>query len=103
MPARPQALTVRPTPAAPAGNKQSLDVNYFHLSSYAPTLAIWLADYPRQMLEIFHQVAHEVVTRHFEDYDLVHEDIFVRITHLPVKCAPPPLPAPAIRRAPTGW
>lgn len=65
-------------------NKQSLEVSYLHLSHAAPILAIWVADIPKVMLEIFHEVAKQCVLRLFPDYERVHKEIFVRITHLPI-------------------
>ena len=47
---------------------QSLVISYLHLSRFAPTLAIWLADAPRPMLELFDAVAKDVVRARFPDY-----------------------------------
>ncbi len=40
-----------------AENRQSLPVSYLHLSHDKPVLAIWLADVPKAMLEMFDEVA----------------------------------------------
>jgi hypothetical protein len=39
-----------------ANNGQSLLVDYYHISKMVPTIAIWLADIPSQMLEILDEV-----------------------------------------------
>jgi DNA replication licensing factor MCM2 len=65
-------------------NFQSLEVSYVHLSTEVPTLAIWLADAPKGMLEVFNEVATAVVLQQFDDYSAIHDSIFVRITDLPV-------------------
>ena len=68
-------------------NRQSLEVNYFHLSQYVPILAVWVADEPKIMLEYFHGVARQVVLSRFENYSQIHDQIFVRITNLPINDA----------------
>uniref|UniRef100_A0A7S3D6T3 DNA replication licensing factor MCM2 n=1 Tax=Palpitomonas bilix TaxID=652834 RepID=A0A7S3D6T3_9EUKA len=65
-------------------NKQSLEVSYAHLSRGAPIMAIWLADAPRPILEIFEEVAWKVVTHYFPNYESVHPHIYVRFTDLPI-------------------
>ena len=39
-----------------ASNKSSLEVSYVHICAKIPILAIWLADVPRDMLQIFDEV-----------------------------------------------
>ena len=65
-------------------NRQSLEVDYYHLSRFAPILAVWVADAPKIMLEYFHESAFKVVLSRFENYGKIHEQIFVRITNLPI-------------------
>jgi DNA replication licensing factor MCM2 len=60
-----------------SANLQSLEISYTSLSIFAPTLAIWLADIPKIMLEIFNQG--EVVNECNPDYNTIHDEIFVRI------------------------
>jgi DNA replication licensing factor MCM2 len=50
-----------------------------------PTLAIWLAEEPAQMIPMFNVVALELVTEMFPDYPNTHSHIFVRIDNLPVE------------------
>ena len=68
-----------------AANEQSLKVNYEHLSDAYPNLAVWLADAPTAMLSIFDDVATQVVQQQFESYEDIHDEIFVRISDLPIK------------------
>lgn len=67
-----------------ASNGQSLPVSYLQLSHNSPVLAIWLADLPKQMLELFDAVARDVVLARYPDYGLITDDIHVRITSLPI-------------------
>ena len=67
-----------------SANLQSLEVSYIHLSREAPILAIWVADAPKGMLKHFHEVAQEAVLEEFEDYAAIHDEVWVRVTDLPV-------------------
>ncbi len=42
-----------------ADNKSSLEVSYVHICNRIPIIAIWLADVPRDMLQIFDEVLKE--------------------------------------------
>ncbi len=65
-------------------NKASLVVSYMHLSTSVPTLAIWVADAPAQMLELFDQEAQKVVLALYRNYDRIQPRIHVRISDLPI-------------------
>ena len=65
-------------------NTQSLHVSYLHLSHALPSVAIWLADEPKELLDLFNEVAKAEVLKIFKDYKDTHERILVRITDLPV-------------------
>lgn len=67
-----------------ANNKQSLVVSYRHLSSADPLLAVWVADAPAEMLDIFNGVARETTLMSFPTYGKIHPDIYVRIADLPI-------------------
>ena len=54
------------------------------MSRAAPILAIWTADAPKDMLEIFDEVTLQVVLEVFPDYHQIHDEVFVRITELPI-------------------
>lgn len=70
--------------AMAASNGQSLVVNYSHISLTNTTLGVWLADIPTSVLEIFNEAATDVTLSVFPDYGLIHPEIFVRISDLPV-------------------
>eukprot|EP00939_MAST-03C_sp_MAST-3C-sp1_P003584 g3584.t1 len=65
-------------------NRQSLEVDYTHISARLPQVAIWLADAPREILDIFDEVAKEEVLRQYPNYEDTHRTIHVRITDLPI-------------------
>jgi DNA replication licensing factor MCM2 len=67
-----------------AENKESFSISYMHLSQACSTLAIWTADCPRQMLEVFDEEAFAVVLAYFPQYNQVHSSVHVRIADLPV-------------------
>ena len=66
-------------------NKQSLEILFGNLSHKYPTLAIWLAEEPKLMLEIINQVASEVVGEVYPDYYKIHDKIYIRVKDLPVE------------------
>ena len=66
-------------------NRESLFVSYLHLVEAADTLAMWLADHPTEMLEIFDEVAMSVVLEEFPLYGSIKTEIHVRITNLPIE------------------
>ena len=65
-------------------NRQSLEVSYLHLSQREPMLAIWVADAPADMLDIFNGVAKQEALKLYPAYEAIMKDIFVRITELPI-------------------
>jgi DNA replication licensing factor MCM2 len=66
-------------------NSESLEVSYDHLSSTKAILAYFLASTPAEMLKIFDRAAFEVVQLHYPNYALIHPEIHVRISDLPVQ------------------
>ncbi len=67
-----------------SANLASLEVSYTNLSSEMPLLAIWLAEDPRDMLDLMDEVATRLVVRHFPEYHHIQDEIHVRITDLPI-------------------
>lgn len=59
-------------------------VSYLHLSRAQPILAIWLADAPREMLELMDEVVTAVVTRAFPAYAEIQDEVRVRVAELPI-------------------
>ena len=66
-------------------NKQSLEIVFSNLSQKFPTLAIWLAEEPKLMLDIINHVASDVVSEVYPDYYKIHDKIFIRVKDLPVE------------------
>lgn len=66
-------------------NKQSLEIVFNNLSQKFPTLAIWLAEEPKLMLDIINHVASDVVSEVYPDYYKIHDKIFIRVKDLPVE------------------
>jgi len=70
-----------------AANKQSLEVSFMELSQKAPTLAVFVADAPTEMLKIFDETAFDVVLEKFKRYGqggIGLNELHVRITELPI-------------------
>jgi DNA replication licensing factor MCM2 len=66
-------------------NKQSLEITYSHLSQKNPTIAIWLAEEPALILPLLNDVAFEIVSEAYPNYDRIFKEIFVRIKDLPIE------------------
>lgn len=65
-------------------NEESLIISYTDLCTQHPVLAIFVADAPTEMLEIFDKAAKDVVKENFPEYDSIRPEIHVRISYLPV-------------------
>lgn len=69
-----------------ADNHQSLLVSFKDLAVTMPNPAIWVADNPRTMLEIFHKAAKDVAREEFRELfeNDEHLEVYVRIVDLPI-------------------
>eukprot|EP00195_Chlamydomonas_chlamydogama_P012778 CAMPEP_0202892114 /NCGR_PEP_ID=MMETSP1392-20130828/1935_1 /ASSEMBLY_ACC=CAM_ASM_000868 /TAXON_ID=225041 /ORGANISM="Chlamydomonas chlamydogama, Strain SAG 11-48b" /LENGTH=845 /DNA_ID=CAMNT_0049575995 /DNA_START=38 /DNA_END=2572 /DNA_ORIENTATION=+ len=73
-----------------SNSKKSLEVQYNHLSGTHPVLAIWLADSPRLVLELFDAAARDVVLEMFEGTEEAYAamgseyEVHVRMANLPI-------------------
>ncbi|KAI8464621.1 MAG: MCM2/3/5 family-domain-containing protein [Monoraphidium minutum] len=67
-------------------NRQSLEVAYGDLIAFpnCQILAVFVADAPRPVLELFNDAARDLVHTLYEQYSAIHNDVFVRFTRLPV-------------------
>ena len=65
-------------------NSSSLEVSYLHLMEREVILAMWLADAPKDILDIFNEVATRVTLQWFPQYGNVTDEVHVRISHVPV-------------------
>jgi DNA replication licensing factor MCM2 len=55
-----------------------------HLTNKYPTLGIWVAEDPTNLLPILNVAAHEITLELFPEYNRIHKEIFIRIGNLPV-------------------
>ena len=68
-------------------NLQSLEISYMHLAKSESLIAVWVADAPKDMLDLFDEVALTEVLKLYPSYGDIHPDVFVRIVDLPVEDA----------------
>ena len=68
-------------------NLQSLEISYMHLAKSESLIAVWVADAPKDMLDLFDEVALTEVLKLYPSYSDIHPDVFVRIVDLPVEDA----------------
>ena len=67
-----------------SANKATLNVSYLDLMNSEPTLAIWIIEAPRDMLNVLNEAATRQTYRLFPSYGSIHDEIHVRISNLPV-------------------
>ena len=65
-------------------NRSSFEVDYNILASECQTLAYFLPEAPREVLEIFDEAAKKVVLNLYPNYERIAADIKVRISELPL-------------------
>ena len=65
-------------------NLQSLPVSYSLIASREQALALFLPEAPKEVLDIFNEAAKEIILVMYPEYYKIHEQIFVRITGLPL-------------------
>jgi DNA replication licensing factor MCM2 len=65
-------------------NGMSFEINYLHLSRSTPILAIWLADEPDIMYELFNEESIAIVREKYATFHKINNEIYVRIRGLPV-------------------
>ena len=67
-----------------ASNHASLEVSYMHLMEKVPTLAMWLVDAPRDMLDVLNEAATRHTLRLFPSYGSIQDEIHVRVADMPI-------------------
>ena len=67
-----------------SANKATLNISYLDLMNSEPTLAIWMIEAPRDMLQVLNEAATRQTYRLFPSYGAIQDEIFVRIANLPV-------------------
>mmetsp|Transcript_13302 Transcript_13302/g.20731 ORF Transcript_13302/g.20731 Transcript_13302/m.20731 type:complete len:966 (-) Transcript_13302:2250-5147(-) len=67
-----------------AHNQQTLQVSYLHLMESEPVLAFWVADAPRDMLDVLNEAATRHTLMLFPSYNAIKSEIHVRISEVPI-------------------
>lgn len=67
-----------------SSNLATLEISYLHLMEMEPIVAIWLADVPQDLLEVINEAATRHTVRLFPSYLSIQDEIFVRITDMPI-------------------
>uniref|UniRef100_A0A7S2EDJ0 DNA replication licensing factor MCM2 n=1 Tax=Ditylum brightwellii TaxID=49249 RepID=A0A7S2EDJ0_9STRA len=67
-----------------AANASSLEISYLHLMSREPTLAIWIVDAPRDLLDVLRETATRHTLRLFPGFASIHDEVHVRIADIPI-------------------
>lgn len=74
-----------PSPDAPAplatlaaDNKQSLSVEWTHLTTCEPLLGVWLCDAPRPLIEAFNAAAFDVACELYPEYRSMYDTVYCR-------------------------
>ena len=67
-----------------ASNKATLQVSYHHMMEAEPLLAVWLADAPKDMLDLLDEAATRHTLMLFSAYGAIKDDIHVRIADIPI-------------------
>lgn len=67
-----------------AANLATLTVSYLHLMEAEPVLAFWLADAPKDMLDVLNEAATRHTLQLFPSYHAIQRDIHVRVSEVPI-------------------
>ncbi len=67
-----------------ASNLSTLQVSYMHLMTAEPSLAIWLDQAPKDMLDVLNEAATRHTLMLFPSYNAIKKEIHVRISDMPI-------------------
>jgi DNA replication licensing factor MCM2 len=67
-----------------AANKSALELDFTHLMNKEPTLALWIEDAPRDMLDVLNEAATRHTFRLFPSYHTIRDEIHLRIAGVPL-------------------
>ena len=67
-----------------AANKSALELDFMHLTNKEPTLALWIQDAPRDMLDVLNEAATRHTFRLFPSYHTIRDEIHLRIAGVPL-------------------
>lgn len=65
-------------------NKSALELSYLHLMQKEPTLALWVNEAPKDMLDVLNEAATRHTLRLFPSYHTIRDEIHVRIADAPI-------------------
>eukprot|EP00804_Cyclotella_cryptica_P006578 CCRYP_008567-RA/>CCRYP_008567-RA protein AED:0.17 eAED:0.17 QI:0/0.6/0.5/1/0.6/0.5/6/149/788 len=67
-----------------AANKSALELDFMHLMHKEPTLALWIQEAPRDMLDVLNEAATRHTFRLFPSYHTIRDEIHLRIAGVPL-------------------
>lgn len=67
-----------------AANKSALELDFTHLMNKEPTLALWIEDAPKDMLDVLNEAATRHTFRLFPSYHTIRDEIHLRIAGVPL-------------------
>jgi DNA replication licensing factor MCM2 len=67
-----------------SANKSALELDFMHLMHKEPTLALWIEDAPRDMLDVLNEAATRHTFRLFPSYHTIRDEINLRIAGVPL-------------------
>jgi DNA replication licensing factor MCM2 len=67
-----------------SSNRAALEVSYLHLVQKQPTLALWISEAPRDVLDVLNEAATRHTLRLFPSYRTIRDAIHVRVSDVPI-------------------
>ncbi|KAL3821899.1 hypothetical protein ACHAXA_008433 [Cyclostephanos tholiformis] len=67
-----------------SSNGAALEVSYLHLVAKQPTLALWISEAPRDVLDVLNEAATRHALRLFPSYHAIRDEIHVRVSDVPI-------------------
>ena len=67
-----------------SSNRAALELSYLHLMQKEPTLALWIDEAPRDMLDVLNEAATRHTLRLFPSYHTIRDEIHVRVSDVPI-------------------
>ena len=68
-----------------SNNRQSLEIDFTHLSDAVPVLGFWFFDSPNLLLPYLNNVVYDVAHRYFPDYGNIHSEVYIKIKNYPLE------------------
>ncbi|KAL3785893.1 hypothetical protein ACHAW5_006109 [Stephanodiscus triporus] len=67
-----------------SSNGAALEVSYMHLVREQPTVALWISEAPRDVLDVLNEAATRHTLRLFPSYHAIRDEIHVRVSDVPI-------------------